>query len=145
MKGAQTMRTTYKIQLSLEEWDGDGYVRLLPGHYECLSEVKSLEEAEQRFADMQELIETWDGVLGKNRLFQVISRDNDINGNPYRLVFVYDEIGSVSQVFEARSSSPNISQKLRKDGLIELPSFHLSPAEYNQIRKYHKRRTVHED
>ncbi len=69
-------------------------------------------------------------------LFQVISRNNDRNGNPYRLVLLYTQQASLIGGYEARSSSPNICGRLRKDGHAELPSFHVSPAEYNQTKKW---------
>lgn len=69
------------------------------------------------------------------RLMQVFSCDNDTNGNPSRLVLVYDIDGAVLEVYEARSSSPNITAKLRQRGYVQLPSFHLTPDEYNETKK----------
>lgn len=67
-------------------------------------------------------------------MFQVVSRDNDRNGNPYRLVLVYDDTACVVQMFEARSSSPNIVLLLRRMDLLELVEFKVSPAVYRQVR-----------
>ena len=76
--------------------------------------------------------------IQKGICFQVISRNNDVNGNPYRLVLIYGkgEFGpfDVVDVIEARSSSPNIVNELHRL-MTSLPSFHVSPAEYNTIRK----------
>jgi len=66
-------------------------------------------------------------------LFQILSRNNDTSGNPYRLMLCYDSEGTVTAAYEARSSSPNKAQELRKTHQ-ELPSFHLAPGEYNQTR-----------
>ncbi len=70
-------------------------------------------------------------------MFQVISRNNDVNGNPYRLVLVYNMQGGVDKAYEARSSSPNICNKLSKE-IPQLPSVHVSPSEYNQFKKAFK-------
>jgi hypothetical protein len=68
--------------------------------------------------------------------FQVLSRNNDVNGNPYRLVLVYDGTdGSVVRAIEARSSSPDICYELEQDQLRQLPSWHLAPSTYNKTRK----------
>jgi len=66
-------------------------------------------------------------------LFQIFSRNNDTNGNPYRLMLSYDSEGNVVAAYESRSSSPNKAQELRETHQ-ELPSFHLAPGEYNQTR-----------
>lgn len=66
--------------------------------------------------------------------FQVLSRNNDINGNPYRLILCYDGDGMVTDVYEARSSQPNICHRLRTISR-ELPAFHLEPKEYNDTKK----------
>lgn len=71
-------------------------------------------------------------------MFQVLSCNNDVNGNPYRLVLVYNSDGDVIEAYEARSSSPNIRHTLVQRGLAELWSFHLGPAEYNDTRKMAK-------
>jgi len=72
-------------------------------------------------------------------LFQVISRNNDVNGNPYRLILLYDCVtGEVIKAYEARSSSPNIANTLRRSKYIELPSFHVSPSEYKSTKEAFK-------
>lgn len=68
--------------------------------------------------------------------FQVLSRTNDVNGNPYRLVLVYQG-GTVIEAHEARSSRPNIVGMLRRVA-SELPQFSLSPREYNATRKTYR-------
>lgn len=67
--------------------------------------------------------------------YQVFSRNNDVNGNPYRLIVVYNETGKIVKGCEARSSMPNYIGQLYKAGFKELLTVHLSPAEYNSIRK----------
>lgn len=68
-------------------------------------------------------------------LFQVISRNNDPSGNPYRLVIVYDVAGNITERYEARNSSPNICGELRRRGLRELISFHVQPREYLETKR----------
>jgi len=79
--------------------------------------------------------------IQKGICFQVISRNNDVNGNPYRLILVYGK-GEFSpfdvvDVIEAKSSSPNIVNELHRL-MTSLPSFHVSPAEYNATKKAFK-------
>ncbi len=69
----------------------------------------------------------------KGLFFQVISRNNDANGNPYRLVLCYGPSGVVD-VIEARNSTPNCVGKLGKI-MRQLPTFHVAPAEYNETKK----------
>ena len=59
--------------------------------------------------------------------FQVVSRNNDTNGNPYRLVLLYVNENYIIGIQE-RSSMPNIKAYLR--GNFELMGFHLSPSGY---------------
>jgi len=66
--------------------------------------------------------------------FQTFSRNNDVNGNPYRLTLVYNEHGGIHRAIESRSSSPRIVQELEKEGHTELIGFHLSPSEYKATR-----------
>lgn len=68
-------------------------------------------------------------------LMQTLSRPNDRNGNPYRLILVYDGCGNLVTAYEARSSSPNITGELRRRLIAELPGFHLAPVEYNETRR----------
>lgn len=68
--------------------------------------------------------------------WQMISRNNDINGNPYRLIFVYDDTGFPIEVYEARSSSPNKEYEFySRPNYYKLPTFHLSPKEYNAKKR----------
>lgn len=83
------------------------------------------------------------------RLLQVLSRNNDINGNPYRLCLVYSsDTGGVIEAYEARSSSPNIVGKLR-GSCTQLIGFHLTPSDYNEtkreIKLYSKLDIIRED
>ena len=70
----------------------------------------------------------------KGITFQVVSRNNDNNGNPYRLILSYDKTGRVVEAAEARSSSPNYVGD-RNRIMNQLPTFHLSPSEYNSTKK----------
>jgi hypothetical protein len=67
--------------------------------------------------------------------WQIISRNNDTNGNPYRLVLAYLEGGSVVG-FEERSSSPNIVGAFNKLPARQLMTFHLGLSEYKETKKY---------
>ena len=73
----------------------------------------------------------------KGTCFQVISRNNDTNGNPYRLILVYgkdaNSLFAVVEAIEARSSSPNIVGTLHRL-MPMLPSFHVSPTEYKETK-----------
>jgi hypothetical protein len=75
------------------------------------------------------------GVLLHVECWQIISRNNDTNGNPYRLVLAYLEGGKVVG-FEERSSSPNIVSKFNKLPARQLLTFHVSPSEYKETKKY---------
>jgi len=77
-------------------------------------------------------------------MFQIISRKNDINGNPYRLILVYNQNGNVEACYEARSSMPNQASKLRLTHK-ELPGFHVSPSEYKTTKDAFKRWLVEAD
>lgn len=77
-------------------------------------------------------------------MFQIISRKNDMNGNPYRLILVYNQNGNVETCYEARSSMPNQAGKLRLTH-IELRGFHVSPSEYKTTRDAFKRCLVKAD
>lgn len=67
--------------------------------------------------------------------FQILSRNNDVNGNPYRLGLVYNHKGMVVEAYEERASSPNFVRALEKRGITQLPGFHLPPGEYNSTKK----------
>lgn len=84
------------------------------------------------------------------RFYQMISRNNDINGNPYRLIMVYKTKkkvyyrGSSNKItqepmlveaYEARDSSPNICSRLHDDGIFAIRSVHVSPSEYNSMKR----------
>lgn len=68
-------------------------------------------------------------------LYQVFSRPSDVNGNPYRLVLVYDAGGEVTEAYEERASTPNIVGQLHSRKLRQLPTFALTPAEYKATRR----------
>lgn len=67
--------------------------------------------------------------------YQMFSRNNDVNGNPYRLIVVYDNDGIPHKAYEARSSTPNKEHELYGAGVRKLLSVHLQPAEYNRLKR----------
>lgn len=68
--------------------------------------------------------------------YQMVSRNNDVNGNPYRMIFVYDDKGNPVEVYEARSSTPNKEYDFySKDNFHKLITLHLSPEEYNDLKR----------
>jgi len=76
--------------------------------------------------------------------FQVFSRNNDKDGNAYRLVLVYNQSGSVDRCYESRSSEPYQLDDLRLTH-IQLPGFRLSPSEYKNTKDAFKRWLVEAD
>jgi hypothetical protein len=120
---------------------------------EQVAEIKEnwKQQAREREAstikDMMEVVK----MLPRNaKFYQVIGRNNDPSGNPYRLVLFYSLGGGIVAAAEARSSSPNICVYLnsmsrdlyqRPDGkkwpkLAQLPGFHMTPVAYNDYKKY---------
>lgn len=75
------------------------------------------------------------GVLLHVECWQIISRNNDRNGNPYRLVLAYLKGGGCVG-FEERSSSPNIVGKFNKLAARQLMTFHVAPTKYKQTKQY---------
>jgi hypothetical protein len=67
-------------------------------------------------------------------MFQMFSRNNDINGNPFRLILLYSDKAEVIEAYEARSSSPNICNFLSERGFKRLPSAHMQPKDYNEMK-----------
>lgn len=80
--------------------------------------------------------------------YQIISRNNDINGNPYRAIILYDKNGNIILIMQSRSSRPNCHKFVeyyttyqnhdgvpRRIQVPQLPSFHLSASEYNATIK----------
>lgn len=70
----------------------------------------------------------------KGTTFQVLSRNNDKDGNPFRLILSYSKDGRVVEAAEARSSCPNYVGEHHRL-MRQLPTFHLSPSEYNTTKK----------
>jgi len=67
--------------------------------------------------------------------YQVFSRNNDTNGNPYRLVLLYNNDGEVVQAIQYRNSFVDSTIKKIYPSIRGLYSpIHLTPSEYNQIR-----------
>jgi hypothetical protein len=76
--------------------------------------------------------------------YQIVSRKNDINGNPYRLIFEYDRKCKLIQVSEVHTSlTSNRQTQLDVMGYMQIEGFHIGVAEYNfQRRTAHKRRML---
>lgn len=71
-------------------------------------------------------------------LYQVFSRQNDVNGNPYRLIMVYTvEEGKLKlhEAVQARSSRPNYVRELEHGGAQSLGEVYLAPYVYNSMVK----------
>lgn len=66
--------------------------------------------------------------------FQVLSRKNDTNGNPYRLTLIYDASAILVKMVEDRCSRPNIHSSLIQEGYPQLPDIYLSASEYNSFK-----------
>lgn len=71
--------------------------------------------------------------------FQTLGRDNDVNGNPYRLVLVYDNNARLIRAIMERTSFPNCINELRKQGYLDasllcLRYFHLTPTFFEELR-----------
>lgn len=75
------------------------------------------------------------------KVAQVISRNNDINGNPFRLIIVSED-GLTVQVLEARQSRPNW---LYNNEMLTLDTIHVQPAEYNRLKRKYKNILEHTD
>jgi len=66
--------------------------------------------------------------------YQVLSRNNDANGNPCRLVLLYNSDGSVDKAIEIRQSPVGYFIRSEYPDIKELPSFHLTPKEYTNTK-----------
>ena len=66
--------------------------------------------------------------------YQIFSRNNDTNGNPYRLALVYSDRGTVIKAYEFRQSSINSYLSTLYPNTPQLPTMHLQPSEYNETR-----------
>ena len=69
------------------------------------------------------------------KFYQKFSRNNDVNGNPYRLMVVYNEDGTPIEAYEARSSTPNKEHEFWRNGIKQLLTVHLQPKEYNRLKR----------
>jgi hypothetical protein len=75
-------------------------------------------------------------VGGYEITYQVFKRNNDKNGNPYRLIFIYNSTGKIIKAYESRCSSPNLLNQLyESDQHHELPIISVAPAEYNRLKR----------
>lgn len=76
--------------------------------------------------------------------YQIFSRDNDVNGNPYRLICLYSVDGELVKLIESRSSSSNWVFRNSRD-FGELPSAHLTKREYRDFKARYSHVTFEED
>jgi len=76
------------------------------------------------------------------KTFNILSRNNDTNGNPFRMAIVYDAKGNFILAIEERSSC--LRHILRDAGLIELEEFHLTPKQYNEWKRHAKKQFIFE-
>lgn len=64
--------------------------------------------------------------------YQIVSKLNDVNGNPHRLIFEYDEGGLIVRVTEVGTSQrSNYQHTLDNLKYKQLTSFSLTVKEYN--------------
>jgi hypothetical protein len=70
--------------------------------------------------------------------YQIISRNNDTNGNPYRLALVYGDRGTVIKAYEFRQSNINSYLCQLHPNTPQLATFHVQPAEYKETRNAFK-------
>ena len=97
----------------------------------------SLEDV-QKYQDLIDKVAKLEETPFKG-FYQVLSRKNDVNGNPYRLGIVYEIIdgrAKVTRMIQERSSMPNFKHFLYKEGFQEIETYSLTPSEYNDTRKY---------
>jgi len=66
--------------------------------------------------------------------FQVFSRNKDEEGDLYRLILVYNQVGNVESCHESSSLNPYQLSDLRLTHK-QLPGFRLSPSEYKHQRE----------
>jgi hypothetical protein len=77
------------------------------------------------------------------KFYQIVSRKNDVNGNPSRLIFVYLAPSELWEVVEVGTSqTSNYQVTLDHAGYVQIGSFHLAPAEYNAHKKRAKERNM---
>ncbi len=96
----------------------------------------SLEDT-QKYQDLIDKISKLEEKPFKG-FYQILSRKNDINGNPYRLGLVFEIIDGkvkLTRMIQERSSMPNFEHSLRKEGFQKIETFSLTPSEYNETRK----------
>lgn len=68
--------------------------------------------------------------------YQIFSRNNDRDGNPYRLVLLYNIKGEVVQAIQYRQTFVETTIKRLYPSTKSLyGTIHLTPTEYNNIRK----------
>ena len=72
------------------------------------------------------------GLLRKVSSYQVISRNNDSDGNAYRLIIAYLFDGS-RVGYHTRNSDSNTLSIFRKSDINSLLQVHVLPAEYKRL------------
>jgi hypothetical protein len=67
--------------------------------------------------------------------YQVLSRNNDVNGNPHRLVLSYTD-GVLHTVAHCSSSRPNYVREVEYEkDYVHIEDFHLTVGEFNKRQK----------
>lgn len=70
-----------------------------------------------------------------HKTYIMFSRNNDTNGNLFRLLIAFED-GNLDRSYLARSSSPNIAGELNRIGYEQrLSTIHLTPTEFNRLVK----------
>lgn len=68
--------------------------------------------------------------------YQKISRNNDVNGNPYRLILIYDNEAMLKQVWEVNTSMTSGKElDLRRQGYVEITPIHVTIREYKVLKR----------
>lgn len=79
------------------------------------------------------------------KFYQVLSRNNDVNGNPYRLTVCFNKDGKIVKLVESRDSMPNYHNSDEIKKTTWLLNLHLAPSEYNQFKKDYSELLVRDD
>lgn len=75
--------------------------------------------------------------------YQVLSRNNDRNGRPYRLAIIYINAQSILTIEFRESEVLEMLHKIigeifKRETFQGMPWFHLAPAEYNNVKSCYK-------
>jgi hypothetical protein len=81
--------------------------------------------------------------------YQVVRRNNDTDGKPYRLVMVYhyntqEECYRVESCYETNTSqTSNLEHDLIREDILPIEQLHLQAREYNNLVKKYKARKLY--